>query len=181
MDNFQLLNNTIHDFELTVDNSIHSECIRSSGTTAHPVEGLIIRGNKFWDCEIYALSLTGIGPNAYIENNWFGGSEHGMDNPPQNDNPRGTSYATGETSSVTGPIYIRFNSFQTQEGLSPRGLVEIRHPTPTTSSGTSSASADVLRTSPTATTSTTTLAPVEARGRSATFHSCMQTARAIAR
>ena len=35
------------------------------------------RGNKFWGCEIYALSTTDWGGVNYIENNWFGGADHG--------------------------------------------------------------------------------------------------------
>ena len=130
---------------------------------AHPLEQMVWKGNKFWNCEIYVFSLSGLGANSYIENNWFGGS----------DTARTTRLET--TSRVEQQSHLgrapagRSTSASTRSrhgrGSSRRGLNGIRRPTPTMSSGTSSASANASRTSPTATTSTTTLAPAEARAR----------------
>jgi hypothetical protein len=124
---FQMLNNTIHDFEL-VTTGDHFECVRGGGNTSWPLREMVWRGNRFWNCEIYVFSLSGLGPNSYIENNWFGGSEHGADNPTKNDQPRGTAIAFG--TSVSGPIYIRFNSFQSLEGMISEGPE--RNPPPNT-------------------------------------------------
>lgn len=101
----RFLNNTVHDFDLVTG---HYECMIGGGAGAKSLENLVIRGNKFWGCQIYALYL-GYLKNVYIENNWFGGADHG------DGAPRGTSI--GLSPNAVGPVYIRFNSFQDAEGI----------------------------------------------------------------
>jgi hypothetical protein len=98
---FQFIGNTIHDFDLVEG---HYECARTSGGSNY-----VWRGNKFWGCEIYALSTTDWGGVNYIENNWFGGADHG------NGDPRGTAITAD--SSIPGQVIIRFNSFSSQDGI----------------------------------------------------------------
>jgi hypothetical protein len=101
--NIQFLNNTIHDYEL-VTSGDHYECVRTDGGSNY-----VWRGNKFWGCEIYALSTTDWGGVNYIDNNWFGGS-----NGPSG-GPVGEAITADPT--IPGQIYVRFNSFSSQDGI----------------------------------------------------------------
>jgi hypothetical protein len=107
--NIQFLDNTIHDFSLAGPTD-HYECVRMSGGSNH-----VWRGNKFWNCQIYALSTTNWGGVNYIENNWFGGANHADADPVLKGLPRGTALTSDPN--VPGTIYVRFNSFSSLDGI----------------------------------------------------------------
>jgi hypothetical protein len=91
------INNTIHDMD-QVQPTDHYECVRGAGAA-----NALWRGNKFWNCEIYDLNVGPLfGPNAVIENNWFG-----------------RSAPFGNTLSLAGnaPQIVRNNSFQDGAGI----------------------------------------------------------------
>jgi hypothetical protein len=95
--------NTIHDYEIT--NPDHWEALFATGGT-----NVTIRGNKFYDNEIYHIS---IGENAYgnfngwtIENNWFGR----VCNSCESGTLRNSAVKFGGRETIDN-ILVRYNSF----------------------------------------------------------------------
>ena len=104
--NIKFINNTIHDHDTVTTQPPHDhfECVRTSGGSNY-----VFRGNKFWGCEIYALSTTDWGGVNYIENNWFGGADW------HDASPSGMAITADPT--IPGQIYIRFNSFSSRDAI----------------------------------------------------------------
>jgi len=94
--------NTIHDFLLTNPND-HYECIRTDGGA-----NVIIRGNRFSNCEIYAMTITKPSGTWLIEKNFFGRTSCCAFSPPQID--RSSSVVLGDATSG-GRVIIRNNNF----------------------------------------------------------------------
>ena len=106
--NILIENNTIHDYLLTREGD-HWECIFATGGTR-----VTIRGNRFDNCQTYAIAL---GENGYsefdgwvIENNWFGRTCcFGTSD-------RASAIKFGEKSEISD-IVIRNNTFLRGQGV----------------------------------------------------------------
>ena len=105
VNDIQFIGNAIHDYDtVQLNPPDHYECVRTDRPS-----NLVFRGNKFWGCEIEALGTSGWQGVSYIENNWFGSTNEG------DGRPRGS--ALGVDVSIPGTVYIRFNSFSSQDRI----------------------------------------------------------------
>jgi chitodextrinase len=103
---------TIHDYSITGAGD-HWECMYTTGG-----ENVVLRGNKFYNCAIYAIA---VGPRDWskydpwlIENNWFGLACNTPNNQPAVGcgTARPSAIMLGGTSfEAGGDIVIRYNSF----------------------------------------------------------------------
>lgn len=105
-------NNRIHDFLLTGAND-HFECIRTDGGT-----NVTVRGNRFWNCEIYAMTITNPAGSWVIENNFFGRTSCCATTPPQAD--RSSSIVLGDATSGAR-VAIRNNNFGVNQTVVSEG------------------------------------------------------------
>jgi chitodextrinase len=100
--------NVVHDFTLVAGSGDHFECMFLAGG-----RNVTIGGNRFYNCQIYAIFLQPTRPtaNVKIENNWFGRSQT------ESGALRASAVAIGSNSGGLTDVAVRFNSFADGQGF----------------------------------------------------------------